>query len=171
MSFYKRVLCCILAMLIVCPLAFAASGNLGISVEDLVTGMDDMLAPFKAIGMPCYPLEYSEKDLTAKTVLKLLTKHTSMSISHEDGVVKSFKVFSDEDNGEDSDNRTNEIMTTCVCAMLLTSDAINEDNAVSILTDIVTDRQPHVYGNVSYRYVTGQPFTSVVALEVMPVSE
>lgn len=164
----KRFIAIIALLFVFVTVAEAA--DIGISVEDLVTGMDDMLAPFKAIGMPCYPLEFSENDLTTKTVLKLLTKHTSMSISQENGVVKSFKIVSDEDNGDDSDNRTYEIMTTCVCAMLLTSDAINEENAVSILTDIVTDKEPHVYGNVSYRFVTGQPFTSIVALEVMPTN-
>jgi len=158
----------IVASQVICPLAYASDAVLDITVEELLSGMSELLAPYSTIGMPCYPLEITEKDLTSNTVLKLLTRHTSISIKQQEGIVKSFKIVSDEDKGDDSENRTQEIMITCVCAMLLTNDAFNEDNAVSILTGIVSDKQSHVYGNVSYRFVTGNPFTTVVALEVTP---
>lgn len=167
MAFFEKILALlVLVSLFACPLACASEGELGITVEELLSGMSESLAPYSAIGMPCYPLDFTEKDLTSNTVLKLLTRHTSISIRQQDGVVKSFKIVSDEDKGDDSDNRTHEIMITSVCAMLLVNGGFNDDDAVSILSEMVTDKQPHVYGNVSYRFVTGAPFTTVVALEV-----
>ena len=145
-----------------------ASSTLGIETSVLLAGFDGYLDNFATMsGMQHYALELSEKDRDKSLIVYPMTSHCSLSIKQEAGLVKSFQVVSDNDDG--SEDRATDIIICFMGALLLTNSYFEEGNTMDELSKIMSDNLEHTYGDVTYRYITGRPFISNVSLEVTPV--
>ena len=169
----KRI--CILIMAIAFLLSsttsLAAEKNLGFTTESFYIDMNACLDALGTVGFQHYHIELSEKDRESLFVSTPLSMHCSMMIQQGDGMVESIKVVSDEQHGNSADNEhTSDVITCFLAAMLLTNSTFSEDNAMSYLNEIVSDHQEHTYGNVTYRFSSTAPFSTIVSLEITPAA-
>lgn len=165
----KRIVIVLMVVgLMLAPLAHAAGANLGIPTEKLLADLSACLDSFSDVLPSHYPLEYTENDAGKKSFLKLLGNHTSLSVSQDGDMVKSFKIVSDEGKNGGSYERTCEIDACFMSALLASNEYFTDENVMVSLSSIVYDREIMVQNGIAYRYITGEPFTTIVALEVTP---
>ena len=152
--------------------ALASSSSLGMTTGELFVMFNNCLDEMESLGLWHYHLELSAKDKDRPSVVSPLTQHCSIEVKQENGTVKSFKIVSDEKKDDStSDTRLAEIYICFMAAMLLTNDIFTEDNAMEYLSEVLGDNQEHTYGDVTYRFVTTQPFSTIVGLEVTPAEK
>lgn len=165
----KRFFVCLIVMCLIFPaVACASDSNLGFTTDTFLSELSLCLDSFSDVLPAHYPLEYTEKDAAEKSIIKLLGKHTCLYITQDGDMVKSFKVVSDEENNGDYYERACEIDACFMSALLVSNDYFTDENVMVSLSSIMYDREIITQNGISYRYVTGEPFTTVVALEVVP---
>ena len=169
----KRICAAIIAimLLLYSTVSIAAEKNLGFTTEAFYTDMNACLDTLGAMGFQHYYIELSEKDKASSLVTTPLSMHCSLMINQGDGMVESIRVVSDEKHGGSTDDdHTMDIITCFLATMLLTNSTFNEDNAMTYLNEIVSDHQEHTYGNVTYRFSSTAPFSTIVSLEITPAA-
>ena len=137
--------------------------TIGISTTELLSAFESYMAPF---GISTYPMDMTDMEQDKSSFTKPFTKYCSMYVSQENGMVKSFKIVSKEDDG--SEQRTNEIMAAFLGAIMLTNLNISADDAINALTQMIQTHEVMTIDGLSYRFVTGQPFTTIMSIEVTP---
>ena len=141
--------------------------TLGIETDVLLASFDGYLDTFTALsGLQHYTLSTMDVDKSNPSLVLPMTKHCSLDIDQVNGLVKHFRVVSDKDDG--SSGRTEEIIVCFMAALMLTNSYFTEENTVSELNKIMSDREEHVYGDVTYRFVSTAPITTIIGLEVTP---
>lgn len=142
--------------------------TMGISTAELLARFEGYFEPFVRLsGYPYYPLELKDNEKDQSNVLKILSDYCSLFILQQDGQAASFRVVS-----SDNENRSNaemEDIVICFSAALMVTDLdLPGDDMLTRLDEIMADKQEHTYNGFTYRYITTQPFSNVVALEVTP---
>jgi len=160
----KRIISLVLLFTMIWSLsAYAENTNLGISTELLLTMYSGYLTP---IGGPYMPLDISENEKSSTSIMKKLTRHCTISINQDSGMVSSFKLVSDEDDG--SDERLEELMMCFVGAIMLLNIDITFDDAADYLTRMISNREEININNYHYRFISTQPISTMIGLEVTP---
>lgn len=158
----KRIFPLVIAFLL-CFVALGESKTIGISTVEFLSAFESYMAPF---GIATYPMEITDREKDKDSFTKLFTKYCSIYVSQKNGMVQSFKVVSKEDDG--SEQRTNEIMASFLGAIMLTNLNISADDAINALTQMIQTHEVMTIDGLNYRFVTGQPFTTIMSIEVTP---
>lgn len=162
MKQFVALIICI--MMFISMNTYAETKTLGIQTETLLTMFENYMVPF---GISTYPMELREKDKGKDSIIVLFTKYCTLHIRQENGVVKSFQIVASEDDG--SNQRIDEIMASFLGGIMLIDLGISSDDAIAFLTTIANTGEEKELNGISYRVITGQPFTTVISLEVKPV--
>ena len=142
--------------------------TMGISTAELLARFEGYFEPLVRLsGYPYYPLELKDNEKDQSNVLKILSDYCSLFILQQDGQVASFRVGSSDN--EIRSNAEMEDIVICFSAALMVTDLdLPGDDMLTRLDEIMADKQEHTYNGFTYRYITTQPFSNVVALEVTP---
>ena len=155
----KRLILIALALVLFTGSAQAAS--LGKSTGFFLTMYGTYLNMF---GVQHYSFEHSgDKD---ESIIMPINKHCSLYIHQQGGEMTKLEVVSSEDDG--SEDRTSDIIGCFMGAMMLIDLSMPAEDVIKNLNEITSTTDAVIINGISYRFVTGQPFTSIVALEITP---
>lgn len=162
----KRVLVLMIIILLVLPhVTYASSNDLGVSTQIFLAMYDSYLTSF---GIAHYPLTYSDTDAKMPSIMKTANSQCALNMKQQDGQLTKLEIVSGEDDG--SEDRTMNIIGCFMGALMLLNLDMSADDAMHNLADITENPYGVEINGLNYRFVTGQPFTSVVALEITPAA-
>ena len=159
----KKLLSVLFVVVFACSCAFAETKTLGEKTEILLSMFEGYLEPF---GITTYPLKMTKQEKAQSSFVKPYTKYCSLYITQENGVVTSLKIVSSEDDG--SSERIDEILACFMAGIMITNLSISADDAIDYLTRMAGNSETIVVDGISYRVISGQPFTSILSLEIVP---
>ena len=161
----KRIIAIALAMVFMVsasPCASAAQKNLGEKTDILLAYLEGYLKPF---GITTYSMDMTASEKHKRSFVKPYTESCSVYVTQRKGYATSLKLVISEDDG--SDKRIDELMACFMAGMMVTNFKITANEAIDYLTRIAEGETITLDG-ISYRIITGKPFTTVTSLEILP---
>lgn len=137
------------------------------STEDMIQIFDSYMYSFYRLSnIQSYAISYEDKDREEKHLIKLVNGYCSLQFTQEDGKATKVEVISHDIKSDDD-------MPQVIAGFLSLMAATNYDYFTShsfddTLNEIMSDHEPHVCGDVVYRYTDTRPIFKVISLSAEP---